>query len=93
MPPFDWSAFGIAAVQALIPVVTAVAIWAGRAVVDKVPRSFIPIVAVALGTALDFLVAYSSGGVFNPVVGALLGASATWLRELVNTIAEHGLKA
>ena len=91
MPPFDWSAFGVSVVQALVPVVTALAIWAGRAVVVKVPRAFIPIVAVSLGTVFDFLLAYTSGGVFNPVVGALLGASATWLRELVDTIVEHGL--
>ena len=91
MPEFDWSAFGVTAIQALVPVVTAVAIWLGRAVVAKVPRAFIPIVAVSLGTAFDFLVAYANGGVFNPVLGALLGATATWLRELINTVAEHGL--
>lgn len=91
MPPFDWTAFGVSVVQALVPVVTAVAIWAGRAVVVKVPRAFIPIIAVSLGTVFDFLLAYVSGGAFNPLVGALLGASATWLRELISTIAEHGM--
>lgn len=93
MPPFDWTAFGVTAIQALIPVFTALAIWAGRAVVVKVPRAFIPIVAVSLGTVFDFLTAYVSGGAFNPFVGALLGASATWLRELINTVSEHGLNA
>lgn len=93
MPPFDWSAFGVSVVQALVPVVTALSIWLGRALVAKVPRAFIPIVAVSLGTVFDFLVAYLSGGAFNPVVGALLGASATWLRELIDTVAEHGLDA
>lgn len=91
MPPFDWTAFGVSAIHALIPVLTAVAIWAGRAVVERVPRALIPIVAVSLGTVLDFLLAYASGGAFNPLVGALLGASATWLRELLNTLSEHGL--
>jgi hypothetical protein len=91
MPEFDWAAFGVSAISALVPVVTALAIWAGRVVVAKVPRALIPIVAVSLGTVLDFVVAYATGGVFNPLVGALLGATATWLRELVNTVAEHGL--
>ena len=91
MPVFDWSAFGVDAISALVPVVTAVFIWAGRVLVVKVPRALIPIVAVTLGTGLDFLTAFITGGVFNPVVGALLGASATWLRELVDTIAKHGL--
>jgi hypothetical protein len=39
------------------------------------------------------LVAYSSGGAWNPMIGALLGAAAVWLRELVNTYVEHGLKS
>ena len=89
--PFDWSAFGVTAIQALIPIVTTLAIAVGRTVLDKTPRVVIPIVAVALATLLDLLIAYASGGVFNPVVGALLGAASVWLRELVNTYAEHGL--
>lgn len=88
---FDWTSFGVTAIQVLIPVVTSLAIWLGREFVAKTPRVLIPIVAVVLGTLLDLLTAYISGGVFNPVMGALLGASATWLRELVNTYAEHGL--
>jgi len=91
VPAFDWAGFGVNAIQALVPVVTTVAIWAGRELLTKTPRVLIPIAAVALATGLDLLVAYVSGGVFNPVVGALLGAAAVWLRELVNTFAEHGL--
>ena len=87
----DWSQIGVDLIQASVPILTAVFIWLGREVVTKVPRSLIPIVAVALGTGVDFVIAYVSGGTFNPVVGALLGASATWLRELVNTIVEHGM--
>jgi hypothetical protein len=89
--PPDWTGLGVAAIQALIPIVTAIAIWAGRSVVVKVPRAFIPIIAVSLGTALDFMLAYVTGGTFSPIVGALLGASATWLRELIDTIVEHGM--
>ena len=89
MPPFDWSTFGVTAIQALIPVVTSLAIWVGRAALEKTPRVLIPIIAVALATGLDLLIAYASGGAFNPVVGALLGAASVWLRELINTYTEH----
>lgn len=89
--PFDWTNFGVTLIQALIPVVTGLAIWFGREFVAKTPRVLVPIVAVVLGTGLDMLHSYITGGPFNPVVGALLGAFATWLRELVNTYAEHGL--
>lgn len=93
MPPFDWTAFGVNFVQAIIPVVTTLAVWLGREFLFRTPRVLVPIIAVALATGLDLLVAFASGGVFNPVVGALLGAASVWLRELVNTYSEHGLGA
>jgi hypothetical protein len=91
--PFDWTNFGITLIQALIPVVTSLAIWLGREFVTKTPRVLIPIVAVVLATGLDLLTSYVSGGAFNPVVGALLGAAAVWLREILNTYSEHGLNS
>lgn len=93
MPEFDWSGFGVSAVTALVPVVTTLAIWAGRALLVKTPRVVIPIVAVALATLLDLMLAYVQGGTFNPIVGALLGAASVWLREFVNTYSEHGLSS
>lgn len=94
MPPFDWTDFGVSLISAVIPVITTLAIWLGREFIPvKVPRAAIPIVAVALATVLDLLTTYVSGGSFNPLVGALLGGAAVWLRELVNTLAEHGLKS
>ena len=93
VPSFDWTHFGVTAIEALVPVVTTLAVWAGRSLLTKTPRVLIPIAAVALATGLDMLVAYVSGSVFNPVVGALLGAAAVWLRELVNTYAQHGLSS
>lgn len=90
---FDWTNFGVSLIQAVIPVVTTLAIAVARAAFERTPRVLVPIVAVGLATLLDLLVAYASGGVFNPVVGALLGAAAVWLRELVDTYAQHGLRA
>jgi len=91
--PFDWTAFSLTIVQVLIPVVTTLAIAAGRSLLDRTPRVAIPIVAVALGTLLDLLGTYITGGTFSPIVGALLGATAVWLRELVSTYAQHGLSS
>jgi len=91
--PFDWTQFGVNAIQVLVPVVTSVAIWLGRVALDKTPRVLIPIIAVALGTGLDMLLAYVSGGTFNPIVGALLGATSVWLRELLSTYSEHEFRS
>jgi len=93
MPEFDWNAFGISAITALVPVVTSLVIWAARMALVKTPRILIPIVAVAFASGLDLLLAYVSGGTFNPIVGALLGAASVWLREFVSTFAEHGLNS
>lgn len=93
MPPFDWTTFGVNAISVLVPVVTSLAIWGGRMLLSKTPRVVIPVVAVALASGLDYFLAWYNGGAFNPVVGALLGAAAVWLREFVTTYAEHGLKS
>ena len=44
VPVFDWTNFGVTAIQAIVPVVTTLAIWAGRALLVKTPRVVIPIV-------------------------------------------------
>lgn len=90
---FDWANFGVTLVQAIIPVLTTLAVAGARYAVAKIPRAFLPLFAVAIATGLDFLVAFISGGAFNPVVGALLGGAAVWLREFINTLQEHGLES
>ena len=37
------------------------------------------------------LLSYTGGGEFNAIVGAILGAAAVWLREIIDTFNEHGL--
>jgi hypothetical protein len=93
MPAFDWNAFGVSAITVLVPVVTSLVIWGARTVLTKTPRILIPIVAVALASGLDLLLAYVTGGAFNPIVGALLGAASVWLREFITTYTEHGLNS
>src|SRR3989304_5069072 len=62
VPVFDWTNFGVTAIQAIVPVVTTLAIWAGRALLVKTPRVVIPIVAVMLAAGLGLVVASLSGG-------------------------------
>ena len=93
LPPFDWSSFGVVTVSALVPVVTTLAIWAGRKLLENTPRTLIPIIAVVLGTGFDLLGSYIQGRVFSPFVGALLGASSVWLHQLISVYAEFGMKS
>ena len=86
----DWPALGAQAILALVPVVTMLIIWVARKFVPKLPRFTIPIIAMALGFLLTMVQGMLGGPAVAPLVAALLGACATWLRELINTIQEHG---
>ena len=89
----DWSSLGAQAILALVPVVTVLVVSGIRAVVPKIPRFLLPILATALPFALTLLTNYIGGHTFSPALAALLGASATWLREIVSTLQEHGTSA
>lgn len=91
----DWLALGAQAILALVPVATALLTFAVRTVIPKIPRFAIPVVAMGLGFALTWVHAAAAGPevAFNPLLGAALGAAATWLREMISTVNEHGAKA
>lgn len=89
----DIEALAAQAVTALIPVIGAVLVFLVRQLIPKVPRVALPIIAMALGIALDFLLTYISGGTFSVIVGAILGGCSVWLRELISTFNEHGLSS
>lgn len=89
----DWNSWVAGLIVALVPPVTALVVWAIRMLVPKIPRVALPILALALPWLLTLLVNYTTGHEFSPLVAALLGAAATWLRELINTLGEHKLGA
>lgn len=86
----DWEQIGANAIQALVVPLTVVFVWGARKLIPFIPRAVLPVLAVALGLGLDWLLVFVAGGTFSPMIGALLGASAVWLREFVNTIQVHG---
>jgi len=89
----DWTLLGSQAILALVPIVTMVVVWGVRLLIPKIPRVALPILAMGLPYVLTFFVNYVGGHEFSPLVGALLGAAATWLREVISTIQEHGAEA
>ena len=93
VPAPDVVLAGAAAIQAVIPVVVPFIVWGVRKVLPKIPRVALPMIAVGLGMGLDWLLAYTSGGTFSPLVGAALGGAGVALREIVNTLQEHGAKS
>lgn len=86
----DWMSLAGQAVVALVPVVTMVVVWGIRQLVPQIPRVALPVLAMALPFGLTLLTNYMGGHQFSPIVGALLGAAATWLRELISTLQQHG---
>lgn len=89
----DWMAVASQAVVALVPVVTMVVVWGIRLLIPKIPRVALPVIAMALPFVLTLLTNYIGGHELNPMMGALLGAAATWLREIISTLNEHGSNA
>ena len=90
VPPPNWDDLGINLVNALIPIIVPIVIWGGRLAAPKLPRFWIPLIAMGLGVLGDWLASLVGGGGFSPLIGALLGAAGVWLREFVNTLQEHG---
>jgi MFS superfamily sulfate permease-like transporter len=89
----DWQSLGAQAILALIPVVTALIVFGLRKVLPKIPRYLIPLLAMLVGFGLSWLNNYIAATPdVTPLVAALLGAAATWVREIVSTIQEHGTK-
>lgn len=86
----DWNSWIVQLVMAVTPVVTTLIVFGIRKLIPKIPRVALPILAVLLPVAASWFYSYA-GGTFTPVVAALLGAAAVWLREIVNTFQQHQL--
>jgi hypothetical protein len=89
----DWMDLGSQALLALVPIVTMVVVYFVRLLIPKIPRVALPILAAGLPFLLSFFVDYIAGHTFSPMIGILLGAAATWLREIISTIQQHGASA
>lgn len=89
----DWSAVAVQAVTALTPVLVLVLLWGAKLVWSKVPASLVLIAAPILGMLINFGAGWLTGhqGDFSPLVAAILGALATFLRELGTTIQTKGM--
>lgn len=86
----DWGQVGANAIQVLVIPLTVVVVFFAKKLIRAIPRAVLPVLAIGLGLGLDWFLAFAAGGTFSPMIGALLGASAVWLREFVNTIQVHG---
>ncbi len=86
----DWGQVGANAIQAFVVPLTVLFVFFAKKLIPFIPRAVLPVLAVALGLGLDWFLAFAAGGTFSPMIGALLGDSAVWLREFVNTIQVHG---
>jgi MFS superfamily sulfate permease-like transporter len=89
----DWTDVSIKAIEALVPVVTIIVMYYWKEFVAATPKVLVPILAAAVGAALDYVTSLLTGGVYSPIWGAVLGALAVWLREIGSTFAQHGFRS
>lgn len=76
--------------QAAIPVLVPVLVALVKALLPRIPKVWLPIIATLLGALLDIgnqLVA--SGTLGNPVVGAGLGLAGIGVREVIDQIRKN----
>lgn len=73
-------------VSGMIPVLVPVVIYLLKLVLPMLPKSVLPILAPVLGGVADAIIAYATGSVSNPALGALLGSAGVGLREIVHQL-------
>jgi len=88
----DWSQPLVQFIVAVTPVVTTILVYLIRLLIPKIPRVALPFIALGLPVAASWFYSFA-GGTFTPIVAALLGAAAVWIREIVSTFQEHQLKS
>lgn len=88
----DVNLAGAEAILALVPIVVPFIVYYTKRGLDFIPRSFLPLVAVGAGIGLTALQGWIFGGEWSLIVGAALGALGVFVREVVNTIQNHGLE-
>jgi hypothetical protein len=94
VPPPDWSAMAVVLIGAAGSALVAVVVWGVRmAMGTSLPRFIWPLIGYGLGFVLTWLVGLQTGHEFSPIVAALIGTGATWVREIINTINQYGLNA
>ena len=81
---FDWTQWGLQVTDALVPLITIVVMYYARLVpINLIPAQFMPLAAVIVGMASDYLTRFASGSA-NPLVGAIAGTVAVLLYKVAN---------
>jgi hypothetical protein len=87
----DYVSLAAQAVTALSVILVPVLVWGIKKIFPPIPRAIVPFLALGAGNLLAFVGTLTpGGGHYSLLIGSLQGAAGLWLRETVNTIAEHG---
>ena len=90
-PPIDVLVIGL--VNAAVPLLIPFLVYGVRRMVPKIPAIALPMIALGLGVLGNYLASIISGGGSSVYIGALLGAAAVFVREVISTLNEHGFSA
>jgi hypothetical protein len=89
--PPDWSAIIAGVITGVVPLLIPVLVYGVRLAIPSIPRAWVPFIAIALGPVVTWL-AQLAGAPGIPILkAALLGALSIVVREIWNTVQEHGL--
>jgi len=77
---------GFGLLLTLIPLVVPLVVAALKTAVSKLPSWSLPIIATALGAALNYILALTNQPHTNLLYGALLGAAGVGVREIYDQV-------
>lgn len=91
----DWSAALTTLVNALVVVLVNLAVYGIRLLSPRIPRILLPMIALIAGPVIAAVVGAITQASLVPNVkwwaAVLLGALAVFVREVYNTLSEHGV--
>ncbi len=74
-------------ILALIPLLTPIVVWGFKAVIPRIPKWMLPVLAPCVGALAEIAMHYAGASAEATVLrGAILGASGLWLREAMDQI-------
>ena len=73
---------------ALVPVLVPFVVEVVKLAAPKVPKQYLPLLAIFLGVASQLVQHFQDVGVENVLVGAILGGAGVGLRELIVKVQE-----
>lgn len=70
----------------LIPLIVPIIVAGIKLALPRLPKAWLPVVAVGLGAGLDLVSHWTTGSASSPLLGAIMGAAGVGIREILDQV-------